>query len=109
MKEEMKALEKNSTWQIVDRPKDKRVVDYRWIYTMKCKSDGTLDRYKARLTPTLAGTNVFLRGDLEKEVYMEIPQDSILIIKRTRYAYSKRHCMNLNSLPEHVLEDFLKS
>ncbi|RDX85953.1 putative mitochondrial protein, partial [Mucuna pruriens] len=39
MKEEMKALEKNSTWEIVDRPKDKRA----------CKSDRTLERYKARL------------------------------------------------------------
>ncbi|RDX82745.1 hypothetical protein CR513_36431, partial [Mucuna pruriens] len=45
MKEEMEALEKNSTWEIVDRPKDKRVL----IYTVKCKSDGTLERYKARL------------------------------------------------------------
>ncbi|RDX91841.1 putative mitochondrial protein, partial [Mucuna pruriens] len=43
MKEEMEALEKNSTWEIVDRPKDKRVVGYRWIYTVKCKSDGTLE------------------------------------------------------------------
>ncbi|RDX84010.1 Copia protein, partial [Mucuna pruriens] len=45
----MKALEKNSTWKIVDRPKDKRVVGFRWIYTIKCKFDGTLERYKARL------------------------------------------------------------
>ncbi|RDX77849.1 hypothetical protein CR513_41959, partial [Mucuna pruriens] len=44
MKEVMKVLEKNSTWKIVDRSKDKRV-----IYTVKCKSDGTLERYKARL------------------------------------------------------------
>ncbi|RDX82676.1 putative mitochondrial protein, partial [Mucuna pruriens] len=49
MKEEMKALEKKSTWEIVDRPKDKIVVGCRWIYTMKCKSNGTLERYKARL------------------------------------------------------------
>ncbi|RDX90537.1 putative mitochondrial protein, partial [Mucuna pruriens] len=49
MKEEMKALKKNSTWEIVDRPKDKRVVGCRWIYTVKCKSDGTLERYKTRL------------------------------------------------------------
>ncbi|RDY00930.1 hypothetical protein CR513_15813, partial [Mucuna pruriens] len=49
MKEEMEALEKNSTWEIVDRPKDKRAIGCRWIYTVKCKSDGTLERYKARL------------------------------------------------------------
>ncbi|RDX82446.1 putative mitochondrial protein, partial [Mucuna pruriens] len=49
MKEEMKALEKNSTWEIVDRPKDKSVVGCRWIYTVKCKSDGILKRYKAKL------------------------------------------------------------
>ncbi|RDX97963.1 putative mitochondrial protein, partial [Mucuna pruriens] len=35
MKEEMEALEKNSTWEIVDRPKDKRVVGCRWIYIVK--------------------------------------------------------------------------
>ncbi|RDY11992.1 hypothetical protein CR513_03284, partial [Mucuna pruriens] len=51
--------------------------------------------------------NAFLHGDLG-EVYMEIPQDFILIMRRTRYAYSKRHCMDLNSLPEHGLEDLLK-
>ncbi|RDX84427.1 putative mitochondrial protein, partial [Mucuna pruriens] len=48
-KEEMETLEKNSTWEIVDRPKDKRVVGCRWIYTVKCKSDGTLEKYKTRL------------------------------------------------------------
>ncbi|RDY03845.1 hypothetical protein CR513_12513, partial [Mucuna pruriens] len=49
MKEEMKALEKTSPWEIVDRPKDKRVVDCRWIDIVKCKSDVTLGRYKERL------------------------------------------------------------
>ncbi|RDY03703.1 hypothetical protein CR513_12680, partial [Mucuna pruriens] len=49
MKEEIKTLEKNSTWKIIDKPKDKRVVGYRWIYIVKCKSNGTLERYKARL------------------------------------------------------------
>ncbi|RDX94290.1 hypothetical protein CR513_23341, partial [Mucuna pruriens] len=43
LKEEMEALEKNSTWEIVDIPKDKRAIGYRWICTVKCKSDVTLE------------------------------------------------------------------
>ena len=34
---------------MVDLPKGKKPVGYRWVYTLKYKSDGTLDRYKARL------------------------------------------------------------
>jgi len=45
----MSTLERNETWEIVDRPKDKKAMGCRWIYTVKYKSDGTLDRYKARL------------------------------------------------------------
>lgn len=36
-------------WDIVDKPKDKKVVRCRGIFIVKCKSDGTLDQYKARL------------------------------------------------------------
>ena len=49
MNEEIRALEKNETWEIVEKPKDKKAVGCRWIYTVKYQSDGTLDRYKARL------------------------------------------------------------
>ncbi|RDX89133.1 putative mitochondrial protein, partial [Mucuna pruriens] len=49
MKEEMEALENNSTWEIVDKPKDKRDVGCRWIYTLNYKSDGILEQYKVRL------------------------------------------------------------
>ena len=48
MNEEMGALERNETQEIVERPKDKKEVGYRWIYTVKYQADGTLDRYKAR-------------------------------------------------------------
>ena len=49
MDEEMKALLHNDTWDIVDLPKGKKPISCRWVYTLKCKSKGSLDRYKAIL------------------------------------------------------------
>ena len=49
MREEMSALEKNKTWEIVERPKGKNIVDCKWIFTLKYKVDGSLERHKARL------------------------------------------------------------
>ncbi|KAL5739715.1 hypothetical protein ACOSP7_028607 [Xanthoceras sorbifolium] len=49
MDEEMKALQKNCTWEIVDLPQGKKAVGCRWVYTIKHKEDGSIERYKARL------------------------------------------------------------
>ncbi|CAL9000930.1 unnamed protein product [Prunus brigantina] len=49
MDEEMLALKKNQTWDLVSLPQGKRPVGCRWIFTIKHKVDGTIDRYKARL------------------------------------------------------------
>ena len=47
--EEMLALEKNGTWEIVDLPYGKHTVGSKWVFTIKYNSDGRVDRYKARL------------------------------------------------------------
>jgi hypothetical protein len=49
MREEMCALEKNKIWNIVDKSKGKNIVDCKWIFTLKYKADGSLERYKAQL------------------------------------------------------------
>jgi hypothetical protein len=49
MKEELDALHKNHTWDLVDLPQEKSVVECKWIYKIKTCFDGTIDRYKARL------------------------------------------------------------
>jgi len=49
MLEEMRALNKNHTWELVTRPKGVKSVGCRWIFNLKYKADGTLERYKARL------------------------------------------------------------
>ena len=49
MKEELDALSKNHTWNLVRLPPRKSVVGYKWIYKIKTRSDGFIERYKARL------------------------------------------------------------
>lgn len=47
MLEEFKALTDNHAWDIV--PCLITPINYKWVYTVKLKSDGLPDRYKARL------------------------------------------------------------
>lgn len=49
MKEEMDALMANHTWRLVNRPLGKRPIKTKWVYTIKLKPDGQIERYKARL------------------------------------------------------------
>ena len=49
MSEEMDSLIKNKTWEEVDRPIGRTVVDCKWVYKIKQKADGSVERYKARL------------------------------------------------------------
>jgi hypothetical protein len=49
MEEEMKALHKNKNWDLVKLPNGKKVVGCKWVFTIKRKVNGFVERYKARL------------------------------------------------------------
>lgn len=49
MQVEISALRQNSTWTLVDLPLGKPVVGCKWVYQIKYKADGTVERYKACL------------------------------------------------------------
>ena len=49
MNEELDALHKNHTWDMVDLPPSQFVVGCRWVYKIKAKANGFVERYKARL------------------------------------------------------------
>ena len=49
MKEEMDALEKNKTWDLVPLPVGKKVIGCRWVYKVKFHANGQVEHYKTRL------------------------------------------------------------
>ena len=49
MHAEFSALQENDTWELVPRPHDRPVIRCMWLFRHKFKSDGSLERYKARL------------------------------------------------------------
>lgn len=49
MDAEFGALLKNKTWHLVPPQQGKNVIDCKWVYKIKKKPDGMIDRYKARL------------------------------------------------------------
>ncbi|KAK8956512.1 hypothetical protein KSP39_PZI000036 [Platanthera zijinensis] len=49
MNQEMSMITKNQTWDLVVRPKNESILGLKWLYRIKVKEDGTVDKYKARL------------------------------------------------------------
>jgi hypothetical protein len=49
MDEEYSALMRNKTWHLVPPTPDRSLIDCKWVYKVKGKANGTIDRYKSRL------------------------------------------------------------
>ncbi|CAL2258193.1 unnamed protein product [Prunus armeniaca] len=49
MEIEMEMIEKNETWELVDRPSDKPVIGVKCVYKTKLNLDGSIQKHKARL------------------------------------------------------------
>ncbi|XP_071714178.1 uncharacterized mitochondrial protein AtMg00810-like [Rutidosis leptorrhynchoides] len=49
MNEEMEALNRNCTWELTELPSGRKPIGCKWVYRIKYKSTGDIDRYKDRL------------------------------------------------------------
>ena len=49
MEEELDQIEKNGTWELVLRPRNKNVIGTKWVFRNKMNEDGHVIRNKARL------------------------------------------------------------
>ncbi|MFS7939138.1 putative RNA-directed DNA polymerase [Helianthus anomalus] len=46
---EMEALLSNKTWELVDLPVNRKPIGCKWVFKIKYKANGEIERYKARL------------------------------------------------------------
>ena len=49
MTKELDALSRNRTWDLVDLPPEKSVVGCKWVFKIKTRFEGSIERYKAHL------------------------------------------------------------
>ena len=49
MQDELDALEQQNTWTLMPLPSGHKPIGCKWVYKIKYKSNGTIDRYKACL------------------------------------------------------------
>ena len=49
MEEELVALKKNETWDLVDLPEGTNVIGLKWAFKTKYNTDGSVQKHKAKL------------------------------------------------------------
>lgn len=45
----MLSKKKNGTWEIVNLLREKKMVGCKWVFIVKCRADGSVERYKVCL------------------------------------------------------------
>ncbi|CAI7904023.1 unnamed protein product [Closterium sp. NIES-54] len=51
MESELKSIEENGTWELVELPKGRKAITSKWLVKIKSDADGKIERYKSRLVP----------------------------------------------------------
>ncbi|CAI7857478.1 unnamed protein product [Closterium sp. NIES-53] len=49
MEIELKSIEENGTWELVELPEGRKAITSKWLFKIKSDADGKIERYKSRL------------------------------------------------------------
>jgi hypothetical protein len=47
MNEEIKAIDRNNTWELAELPKGSQSIGVKWVFNKKMNAQGEIERYKA--------------------------------------------------------------
>ncbi|CAI7745898.1 unnamed protein product [Closterium sp. NIES-53] len=49
MESELKSIEENGTWELVELPEERKAITSKWLFKIKSDADGKIERYQSRL------------------------------------------------------------
>ncbi|CAI7768115.1 unnamed protein product [Closterium sp. NIES-53] len=49
MESELKSIEENGTWELVELPEGRKAITSKWLFKIKSDADGKIERYKSKL------------------------------------------------------------
>ncbi|CAI7876479.1 unnamed protein product, partial [Closterium sp. NIES-54] len=49
MESELKSIEENGTWELVELPEGRKAITSKWLFKIKSNADGKIERYKSRI------------------------------------------------------------
>jgi hypothetical protein len=96
MQEEYNSLLENKTWEVVDRPTNRKVLTGRWVFKRKLGSNGQIARHKARFV--VRGFSQIYGLDFD-ETYASVVKSAsyrILFALQARYGW-KCHQMDIKT------------
>ena len=92
---EITALEGSRTWDVVDLPPGKTAIGCKWVYTVKYRADGMIERFKARL---VALENKQVEGVDYKETFAAVAKMGTV---RLFLDVATKRCWNVHQMDVH--------
>ena len=92
MEKEMKSLQENEVWDLVELPRGRKPVGSKWVFKVKTDEDGNVERYKARLVAQ--GFTQKFGADYDETFCPVVRLESI----RTLIALSVQHGFQLHQV-----------
>ncbi|GJR69732.1 retrovirus-related pol polyprotein from transposon TNT 1-94 [Tanacetum coccineum] len=95
MNQEMEALNRNGTWVITDLPVGRKPIGRKWVFKVKYKSSGEVERFKARLVAKGFNNNIMSAGSRDRPPMLATGRYAQWRSRFLRYIDTRPNCYAL--------------